>query len=178
MLLIVNKIYVRLGLMEISFLGKDKFLIKTKRAKVVVENQEVKIETEEGEAITIKGPGEYEVKEVTVLGIKLAELDKTIYVLSLDDVRIAYLGEIDKKLTDGQVDLLDGVDVLLAPINGIEAIKQISPAIVVPMQYSDQKELDAFIKTIGFQARTEAKLSVSKLDLKEETELVVLEVKK
>ena len=120
----------------------------------------------------IDGPGEYEVSDVFVTGIRTyhdSERGKlrgfnTVYLLELEDLRICHLGDLGHQLTDEQTEQLDEVDVLLVPVGGgsaldsvgaNEVIGQIEPKIVVPMHYrtatGDQglEDLDRFCKALG-----------------------------
>lgn len=153
--------------MEISYLGNFKYLLKYKSVKVLISSAETKIESD-SEPIVIKGPGEYEVKGVLIAGFKGDE-HNTIYTYDLDGIRVAFLSEVKHKLTDKQLDGLDGVDVLLVSTEEIDLIKQIGPSLAVLPE--------EFEKTIGLEAKKERKLIVSKLSLPEETELVVLKSK-
>jgi len=154
----------------------------------------------QGKPMVIKGPGEYEIKGVMVTGIQTFHDDKqgalrgknTIYAIDIDDVRICHLGDLGHKLEKKHLDILDGVDVLMIGVGGetatdpktaMEVIHQISPSIVIPMHYKTKEHskiwnkkatLGDFLKVSGMEARKESKLTVKKLDLPEEMELIVL----
>ena len=158
----------------------------------------------EGEPIIINGPGEYEIKEVSILGItawhdnKQGELrgKNTIYTIDFEDLRICHLGDLGHQLTKKQLGLLDGVDILMIPVGGIytlppeeamEVVKQIEPSLVIPMHFrvsgmnktfNKIAKLDDFLKLASVQnIRKEGKLTIKKTDLPEEMEIVVLERK-
>lgn len=158
----------------------------------------------EGEPMVISGPGEYEIKGVSITGTtsyhdqkKGKERGKNIiYTIDIDELRICHLGDLGHVLSEKQLSLLDGVDVLLAPVGGfytlnpkeaVEVIKQIGPAIVIPMHYrvSGMKPsfgkittLEKFLQVAdGDKHRQEKKLSIKKPDLPEEMEIVLLERK-
>ncbi len=72
----------------------------------------------------------------------------TIHIISVDDVRIAHLGDIGCELTDEQASALHGVDVLLIPVGGFYTIDAaaaksmvdiIEPRITVPMHYRTER---------------------------------------
>lgn len=156
-----------------------------------------------GEPFVISGPGEYEVKGITVIGVPSFHDDNkgadrgtnTIYVYTIDGVRICHLGDLGHKLTDDQVDEIGSVDILLIPVGGhftisakvaAEVVAQIEPTIVIPMHYQRAglaadlaKELTPvadFLKEMGAEGVTaEAKLTTSKDKLPENTTVVVLE---
>ncbi|MCG2692399.1 MBL fold metallo-hydrolase, partial [Microgenomates group bacterium] len=108
--------------------------------------------------------GEYEVKGVLIAGFK-GDDKNTIYTYDLDGIKVAFLGEVKQKLTDKQLDWLDGVDVLLVSAEGAELVKQIGPSLAVSSEP---------IKGLEGTPRREKKLTVNKLSLPEETELVIL----
>ncbi len=155
----------------------------------------------EGEPMIINGPGEYEVKGVYITGIQSFHDNKqgkergrnTLYTFDIDDLRICHLGDLGDKLTDKNLEILGGVDVLLVPVGGgftlspslaMEVIKQVGPSIVIPMHFKTTEHNDKFAKLSGveefikisnLEPRREKKLSLKKIDLAEETELVVLD---
>ncbi len=126
-----------------------------------------------GDPFVIKGPGEYEVKEVFIKGIPSFHDDKegkergtnTIYIIEAEDLRICHLGDLgQKQLTDEQLEKIDGIDILMIPvggkytIDGSEAqkiIAEIEPKIVIPMHYNlpkikiDLDDLSKFLKAMG-----------------------------
>lgn len=158
-------------------------------------------ETDEGNSpFVISGPGEYEKKGVTVVGISSFHDDKqgaergknTIYNVKIDEVNFVHLGDFgQKKLTQDQVEQLSSCDVLMIPVGGVytieakdapDIIAQIEPKIIVPMHYKlpglkfDLAAVKEFLSVMGKEsAEGQQKLSVSKEKLPEEPEIVVLE---
>ncbi len=147
----------------------------------------------------IDGPGEYEVSDVFITGIRTAH-DKvggkergynTVYLLELEDLRICHLGDLGGPLTEEQVEGLDDVDVLLVPVGGgnaldtggaNEVIGQIEPRIVVPMHYRTAggdgglEDITRFTKELGLESLAPRdKLTVRKNDLPETVQVVLLE---
>jgi L-ascorbate metabolism protein UlaG (beta-lactamase superfamily) len=106
-----------------------------------------------GQPLIIKGPGEYEIKEVFIRGIPgfydnsqgAKSGDTTIYTIETEGIRICHLGNLgQKELSPVQLDKTGEVDILMIPVGGIytidagEAIKimaQIEPKITIPMHY-------------------------------------------
>jgi L-ascorbate metabolism protein UlaG (beta-lactamase superfamily) len=147
----------------------------------------------------IDGPGEYEVSDVFITGIRTFHDAKggtehgfnTIYLLELEELRICHLGDLGHPLSEQQLEGLDDVDVLLVPVGGgrsldapgaNEVIGQIEPKIVIPMHYrtagGDQnlEALDRFCKELGVEEVTpQEKLTVRKSDLPETVKVVILE---
>lgn len=156
-----------------------------------------------GSPFIVSGPGEYEVKGVTVVGVPTfhdnkngAERGKnTVYKITVDDVHLCHLGDLGHKLSDKELDQIGDVDILFLPVGGVytidaktaaEVVAQLEPRIVIPMHYkrSDNPEevvgqlapLSNFLKEIGAESTTpQPKLVTSKDKLPETTTVVVLE---
>ena len=95
-------------------------------------------------------------------------------------------------MTNQQLELLVGTDILLIPVGGkytldakqaVEVISQVEPRIVVPMHYklpglnADVDGVEKFIKEIGIKPTEEERLKISKKDLPvEDMELVVMKI--
>ena len=150
-----------------------------------------------GHPYVIDMPGEFEVKDIFVFGIRapLKRTDKNgpiehrIFRIEAEGMRIAHLGSLDRELTDEELQLLSNVDILMIPVGGnrvmsskvaMQVIAQIEPRVVIPMTYhvSGVKEtletVDGFCKDLGSTRCEEAnKYKVTKKDLPEEDMLVV-----
>lgn len=153
------------------------------------------------EPFVISAPGEYEVSGVSVFGFRTwhdkkegAERGKNmVSVIHIDEVVVAHLGDLGHTLSDKLIEDMNEVDVLLVPVGGaytinaseaVQVVEQIEPSIVIPMHYKasgmkkgfdELANVEAFLKEIGEEgARREAKLTVTKADLPEEREVVVL----
>ena len=147
----------------------------------------------------IDGPGEYEVSDVFVTGIRTYHDNKggqvhghnTVYLLELEELRICHLGDLGHALTEQQVEGLDDVDVLLVPVGGgnaldaqaaNEVIGQIEPRIVIPMHYrtpgGDQglDDLERFCKALGLENPVpQDRATIRKSDLPETVKVIILE---
>ena len=80
-----------------------------------------------GQPFEVASPGEYEVKGCTVYGINGSHDAKegglggiiTMYRVEIEGIRLAHLGDIgQEQLTEKQLEVLDGVDVLFIPVGG------------------------------------------------------------
>jgi L-ascorbate metabolism protein UlaG (beta-lactamase superfamily) len=147
----------------------------------------------------IDGPGEYEVSDVFIKGIRTFHDNErgqrhgfnTIYVLELEDLRICHLGDLGHTLTEEQAELLDDVDVLMVPVGGgnaldsvgaNEVIGQIEPRIVIPMHFQTaagdtaSDRVERFCKELGIEnLAPQEKLTVRKGDLPDNVKVVILE---
>lgn len=165
----------------------------------------VKGTTKRKEPFVVDGPGEYEIGGVSIFGIAsfhdksngVKRGENTIYLITIDSLRLAHLGDLGHKLTEAELEEVNGVDILFIPIGGtytindneaIEVIGQVEPAIIIPMHYktTDMKPdfgieitVDDFLKTIGEETnKAKDKLIISKDKLPEEREIVVLKRKR
>ena len=153
-------------------------------------------------AYEIRGPGEYEVGGVYVIGVPTYhDAEKgarhgrnTVYLIELDDVRVCHLGDLGHKLGDVESEAVASPDVLLVPVGGratmnaaeaAEVVRQLEPRYVVPMHYAipglklQLDPIDRFLKEMGVTAsEPQPKLAVQKSSVTEyETKVVVLEPK-
>lgn len=209
--------------MEIYPLGHSSFKLRGKQATVVTDPYSVKsmavkfprsIEADivtishdhedhnaaslvGGSPFVIRGPGEYEVKGVSVIGVTsfhdaedgASRGRNTMYRIEMDKVKIAHLGDVGHVLTSAQLDALDGVDVLFIPVGGLytvdaeqaaQIISDIEPKIVIPMHDSrSNPELGSvavFLKKMNKEAVVPvSKFAVSRDKLPAVMEVVVLE---
>lgn len=211
-------------MIDISWLGQACFKIKSKGATLLTDpyndafiglklgNPEADIVTVthdhqdhnyvpgvKGEPFVIKGPGEYEVKGVNVLGVATFHDTKngserglnTVYNIEVEGVKIAHMGDLGQILTNEQVEELGSVDVLLVPVGGVYTIEAdeaaklsalIEPKIVIPMHYKlpglkpDLDSVEKFLKEMGKERIEPApKISIRKDKLPEELQIIVLE---
>lgn len=152
-----------------------------------------------GQPFIISGPGEYEIKSVFIQGI-LSYHDKkegkerglnTIYLIELEGISIAHLGDLGHLLADKDLEKLEGVDILMIPVGGTytlnakeasETISQIEPRIIIPMHYKIPglklpiDSLNKFCQEMGVaQSAIQDRLRISLKELpQEETKVVLL----
>jgi L-ascorbate metabolism protein UlaG (beta-lactamase superfamily) len=153
------------------------------------------------DAYEIRGPGEYEVAGVSVIGVptyhdpeKGAKHGRnTIYLIEIDDVRVCHLGDLGHPLEDSEAEAIASPDVLLVPVGGrttIDAaqaaavVRQLEPRFVVPMHYAipglklELDSLDRFLKEMAVGvSEPQPKLSVQASSGEYDTKVVVLEPK-
>lgn len=147
----------------------------------------------------INGPGEYEMMGVSILGFTSFHDNKkgqergrnTIYVIEMDGVRLAHLGDLGHELSEELVEDLGDIDVLFTPVGGVytigpgeavNVVQAVEPSLILPMHFQAPgldklAPVDAFLKEIGLAVERMGKLSVKKEDLGEEQKVVVLEKK-
>ncbi|MGL4651511.1 MAG: MBL fold metallo-hydrolase [Caldilineaceae bacterium] len=159
-----------------------------------------------GEAKVLRGPGEYEVRNVFVSGLatyhrkrKGVDLERNIvYFFEFGDLTVGHLGDIGEVPAQSEIEALNvgEVDVLLVPVGGgetldssraVEVISMLEPKLVIPMHYQhpglvaslfDKLEpVERFLKEFGVSAPDrQDMLKVTKGSLPEETQMVLLNV--
>ena len=192
--------------------NKQELIINPKRSHVGLTDLNVKqaIEAVTDAIFTVKnddsilvidGPGEYEVRGYSIKGIAIngyQDMGKqcknnNIYIVEVDDVKIAIMGNIEPNLTDEQLENIGLVDVLILPVGGggytlygkeaAKIVKQIEPKVVIPTHYAGsglnyevpQDTLDEFIGELGTVPTKQDKLVIKKIaDLPENMTIVEL----
>jgi L-ascorbate metabolism protein UlaG (beta-lactamase superfamily) len=147
------------------------------------------------EAFVLDGPGEYEVRNVLLTGVRTYRDDKrgsergkqTSFVVELDGMHTIHLGEIGHLLTEDELAEVGSIDLACVPVGGIlsathaaELIAQLDPRIVVPMPICDDdadctEALAKFFHEMGGEPITQPKLAVTPSGLPAETTTVLLE---
>ena len=100
----------------------------------------------------------------------------------MDGLRLVFLGGLSGKLSDKQIEEIDGVDILFVPVGEeknslagkqtLEIINQVEPKIIIPMNY---QSLSGFLKELGQEEKVPIdKLLMTKDKLPLEKEVVVL----
>src|SRR5438105_2231132 len=97
----------------------------------------------EGHVQQVSGPGEFEVRGVSIYGMHTG--DTTVMRVEVDEVRVVSAGRLRRQLTEDEIDALGRVDVLVVPVGGGDSlnaseatklVRALEPAIVVPARYS------------------------------------------
>ncbi|MFA5132079.1 MAG: MBL fold metallo-hydrolase [Candidatus Paceibacterota bacterium] len=144
-------------------------------------------QTEHGEKVpfVIRGAGEYEVKDIFIKGFgtttklmdgkKEKEYQNTSYVLTLDGIRITFLGALSQALASEHKEIIDETDLLFVPVghdgfllNAYDAQKlavALEPKLIIPMDY-DEQSLPVFLKEAGSEkVEPVEKLTIKKKDI-------------
>lgn len=152
----------------------------------------------EGSPLYVQGPGEYEVKGVSVVGINsFHDLEEgkekgknTIYHIVMDNISIVHLGDLGHLPSEEQTSGIDSTDILMIPVGGkftiddktaTKVVAQFEPKVVIPMHYGlpglklELEGVEGFLKEMGAESvEPVSKLSVTKDKLPEETMVVLL----
>ncbi len=152
-----------------------------------------------GEPRIVSRPGEYEIGDAILIGLPtyhdsekgIIRGKNVVFVIAMDDLVICHLGDLGEALKESQVEELGNVDILLIPVGDMSAlnasnaarlVRQIEPAIVIPMHYKlpqsnrELEPVERFLAEMGTSAvLPQPKLNVTKSSLPLPTQVVVLE---
>jgi len=146
---------------EIESKSPDKITITTKKTVVTFNVDESTISGNLSVGL-IHGPGEFEIGDVTIRGIGVAE-DRVIYDAEIGGVHVGIVGGIEEGLDD-----LGVANVLCT--SSVRAIREIDPKVVVSMG-----NVDGMVSELKVSARMEKKYKVKSLDsLPTALEVIVL----
>ena len=212
--------------MDITFLGHSSFRIKGKSATVVTDPFDSKsvgfsFPSVDADIVTIShdhddhnkhelvkdvrkvvaGPGEYEIKGISIIGTRTFHDNKkgkdrgvnTIYLMEIDGIRLVHLGDLGHELEQKIIEDLGDIDVLMVPIGGeytidcataAKVVQTIEPKITIPMHYQTKglnqstfaklTGVDDFTKELGLPVEKTDKLSVKAFAQPEEQKVVIL----
>ena len=147
------------------------------------------------QAFALDGPGEYEVKDVLLTGVRTDRDDErgqgrghgTAFVVELDGLHTIHLGDIGHLLSEEALGDIGSVDIACVPVGGAlnatktaELIAQLDPRIVVAMPVCPDEAdcaeaLAKFFQEMGGDPTPQSKLSVTISTLPAETTAVLLE---
>lgn len=127
-------------------------------------------------AQTISFPGEYEIKEIEILGYPIAgesteKFLKTAYAVYWEGMKFVFLGHLSKPIDASLMEEFSEADVLVLPVGGghflepevaAKIAKQLEAKIVVPSFY---KKPDEFLKALGKKAEMEEKFVFKQKDI-------------
>jgi hypothetical protein len=148
------------------------------------------------DAFVLDGPGEYEVKDVLITGVRTfrdehkgSERGRNVaFIVELDGVHVIHLGDIGHLLTEDKLTDIGPVDVVCIPIGGAlsatkaaELVAQLDAKVVVPMTVCEDEDsteaLGRFLHEMGVSTAPvpQPKLSLMPSSLPAEVTTVVLE---
>ena len=147
----------------------------------------------QGSPFAIEVPGEYEVKGI-MLDARVAKLkdnsEHMILRVSAEGMTIGFMGGLDRAPSEKELELLEGVDILVLPVGGgsvmtpkiaVETIQKVEPRVVVPVYYKEEnvkeklEALSAFKKELGPVDEEETvKYKITKSNLPQDKMLLVV----
>lgn len=151
--------------------------------------------------IAIDQPGEYEVSDISIIGIAArGHMDEegqrtaTIYKIIAGDFNVLVAGHVHPDLPEKIWEQIGIVDVMFVPVGGsgytldpvgaLKLIKEIEPKLVIPTHYAlkglnypvPQLELAGALRELAMEPKeTVPKLKLKPADLTDLTQLIVLE---
>ena len=149
-------------------------------------------------AFVLDGPGEYEVRNVLLTGVRTYRDDnrgadrgrQTSFVVELDQMHTIHLGDIGHLLTEEKLGDIGPVEIVCVPIGGelsatkaAELMAQLDPKIVVPMPVCEDEAdcADALARFLHEMGTTppppQPRLNVTISGLPDETTTVLLEAR-
>ncbi|MEK7626491.1 MAG: MBL fold metallo-hydrolase [Patescibacteria group bacterium] len=183
--------------MQIEYFGANCVILSTKKVRLVFDDNLKELglksvtktddiavftsleHSDTTASFVIDTPGEYEIRDISVKGIgaqlHVDESGKkgSIYQIMIDGIRICVVGNISDNLSEGQLEELGTVDVLIVPTGGSgftldpvgakKIIKSISPKVFIPVHYADksikyevpQVDLNTVIKEMTIESTEE-----------------------
>jgi L-ascorbate metabolism protein UlaG (beta-lactamase superfamily) len=155
--------------------------------------EETPLEAVSGTPYVIDGPGEYEVSGVFITGIETGGqkgLRNTLYVFDFDPLTIVHLGQLDRVLTQAEIEAIGTVNIALVPIGSehslnparaAEVVSMLEPNIIIPMHFAmpggaSLDTLSKFLKEMGLsEVEKYPSLKIGRASLPEETQVIVLD---
>lgn len=152
--------------------------------------------------LTFDGPGEYEVGDISVVGIAARAhieedpkaMNATMFKLTAGEQSLLIAGHIYPALSETQLESIGMIDLLIVPVGGsgytvdpvgaLKLLKDIEPKQVVPVHYADkalnypvpQQELQNALKELAMEPKeTVSKLKLKPTEASDVTQLVILE---
>ncbi|OGM93633.1 hypothetical protein A2524_03525 [Candidatus Wolfebacteria bacterium RIFOXYD12_FULL_48_21] len=138
------------------------------------------------QGISIYGPGEYNVEGATIFGY-LSENEvtdkilKTVYVVTLEDIKLCFLGHLADIPSPAIMERLEDIDILFVPGGGTpyidqkkvaKLVKQVQPKIVIPTAFKvpglkrQAEDLKTLLEELDQKdAESQEKLTIKKKDL-------------
>ena len=146
-------------------------------------------------AFVLDGPGEYEVHDVLLTGVRTYRDNEkgtergrqTAFVTELDGIHTIHLGDIGHELTEEKLADIGRVEVVCVPIGGAltaataaSLVAQLDPKIVIPMPVCEDEAacdeaVKQFLHEMGAEPMIQPKLSIMPSSLPAETTTVLLE---
>ncbi len=157
-----------------------------------------------GDPKIIRGPGEYEIGNMLITGVRTfhdtnrgAERGpNTVYVIHTEDISLCHLGDLGHDLDAKQIDQIGDIDVLMLPVGGhytinaktaVDIVSELDPRVIIPMHYATPAltekgitldSADVFCKALGTPLPDPLpKLSLTRTSMPAESQVVIFNPK-
>ena len=167
----------------------------TASAKAASSKNGMRIPTSLESAFLLDSPGEYDVHEILVTGVRTFRDEvkgaergyNTCFVYELDNVHVVHLGDVGHLMTEEELGEIGTVEVVCVPIGGslaaakaAELVAQLDANLIVPMALdadgAGKGELDKFLHEMSVEhPEAVPKLAVTVSSVPSETTVVLLE---
>ncbi len=146
---------------EIESKNFDEITIKTSKTSVTFNIAQSEIDGNLSIG-RIKGPGEFEIGDLSIRGIGVMGNQKTIYDVEVSGVHVGIIGGLEEKLDDIVADVLC--------TSSVRAVREISPKMVIAMG-----NVDGMVSELKLAARAEKKVKIKNYEnLPATLDLVIL----
>ncbi|AFA50095.1 MBL fold metallo-hydrolase [Acetobacterium woodii] len=159
------------------------------------------VDAVKGDFVHIKDPGVFSPKGIGIKGIQTfhdnvfgaKKGNNIIYTFMIDGINICHCGDLGHLLSLEQINQIGKVDILLLPIGGrvtldansaVEVMKQLNPAVVIPMHYRTKAmgilgfvfgKVEPFITASTKEAKNYKELDINLSNIKDLPEIAVLQ---
>jgi len=178
--------------MVITYFGNGSFRLQSGETSILVDSDNNRLKAdvllktlvatdallpEEGsDGVLISFPGEYEAKEIEILGFGVTgesteKFLKTVYVVLWEGMKFVFLGHLSKPMDAALMEECSAPDVLFMPAGGghflepdvaAKIAKQLEARIVIP---SFAKNAEEFLKAFGKKGETVEKFVFKQKDI-------------
>jgi L-ascorbate metabolism protein UlaG (beta-lactamase superfamily) len=154
-----------------------------------------------GDSVHIKDPGAFSQEGIGIKGVQTFHDDVSgkkrgkniVYNFRIDGLNVCHCGDLGHLLSPEQINEIGKVDILLLPIGGGptldasgagEVVKQLNPAVVIPMHYRTKAmgilgfmfgKVDPFIAVSKKDAKIYSELDVNSSNIKDLAGIAVLQ---
>jgi L-ascorbate metabolism protein UlaG (beta-lactamase superfamily) len=187
--------------MDLQFYGANCLSLSHKGSRIIIDDNLADLGAKSNARLTFDSPGEYEVADVSIVGIparahldEAGKLNATMFKIITNELSVLFVGHIYPQLSDKQLEAINLVDVMVVPVGGngytvdpvgaLKLIKEIEPKLVVPTHFADealnypvpQQTLPDALKEMAMEPKeTLAKLRLKPAELTDVTQLIILE---
>lgn len=130
--------------------------------------QDIDLTSFKGEPICFHYPGEYSVLGINILAAEYVNEGATLFLVEVEDLKIAFLGQTSADLSEKQRELTEEVDILFLPVGGhdvlepkkaAEIARNIEPNVIIPMCYAmpnlllTREPIQRFYEELGMERK-------------------------